>query len=100
MLFAVVAIDRPGRLDLRLKTRAKHLAYLAKRRKMVRAAGAFTSEDGTPVGSLLIIEAKNLAAAEKQMEGDPYVKAGVFESVTVRPWKHTVGTGLPETTPA
>ncbi len=100
MLFAVVAIDRPGRTPIRLKTRPKHLAFLAKNKKTVRAAGPFTAEDGTPVGSLLIIEAKTLAAAEKMMAADPYSKAGVFESVTVRPWKYTVGTGLPEMTPA
>jgi uncharacterized protein YciI len=96
MLYAIVAIDRPGKTELRLKTRPKHLAYLAKSKKKVRAAGAFTSEDGAPVGSLLIVECKTLAEADKLIAGDPYTKAGVFESVTVRPWKHTVGTGLPE----
>jgi uncharacterized protein YciI len=96
MLYAIVAIDRPGRLDLRLKTRAKHLAYLAKSKKKVRAAGAFTDEAGAPVGSLIIVECKTLAEADKLIAGDPYSKAGVFESVSVRPWKHTVGTGLPE----
>ncbi len=99
MLFAIVAIDRPGRLDLRLKTRPKHLAYLAKSKKKVRAAGALTDEAGAPVGSMLIVECKTLAEADKLIAGDPYTKAGVFESVTVRPWKHTVGTGLPELVP-
>lgn len=99
MLFAIVAIDRPGRLERRKKARPKHLAYLSKKNKKVRAAGAFTAEDGTPSGSLLIIECKDLKEAEAMIARDPYTKAGLFESVTVRPWKHTVGSGLPKTKP-
>ena len=95
MLFAIITIDRPGRLELRIATRKAHLAFLGRRRSKVRTAGPFTAEDGTPCGSLLVIEAKDLAAAEAFAAADPYFKAGVFESVTVRPWKLVAGTGLP-----
>ncbi len=94
MLFCIVAIDRPGRLERRKATRAAHLDYLAKNADRLRLAGPFLSEDGTPTGSMLIVEAKDLAEAEAMVAADPYTKAGLFESVTVRAWNHVVGAGL------
>ena len=94
MMFAVVAIDRPGRLALRKRTRNAHLAYLKKNLKQVVTAGPFMAEDGTSVGSMLVIEAKSLSVAEAFIAKDPYNKARLFESVTVRPWAPTLGSGL------
>ena len=94
MLFAIVAIDRPGRLALRKRTRPAHLAYLKKNLKQVVTAGPFMAENGASVGSMLVIEAKTLRAAEGFMAKDPYTKARLFESVTVRPWAPTLGSGL------
>lgn len=94
MLFVIVAIDRPGRLERRKATRALHLEYLAKNADRVRAAGPFLSEEGTPTGSMLIVESKDLAEAEAMVAADPYTKAELFESVTVRAWNHVVGAGL------
>lgn len=99
MLFAIVAIDRPGRLERRKATRPAHLEFLANSADRVRAAGAFLAEDGTPTGSLLIVEADTLADAEAMVAADPYTKAGLFESVTVRAWKYVIGTGLPAAKP-
>ncbi|MDA0654344.1 MAG: YciI family protein [Proteobacteria bacterium] len=93
-LFAIVAIDRPGRLDRRRATRDKHLAHLKTLGDRLRIAGPFTAEDGTPCGSMLVIEADDLDAAEALAAADPYFAAGVFESVTVRPWKNVVGSGI------
>ena len=94
MLFAVVAIDHPGRLAVRKKTRPAHLAYLKKNLNQVVTAGPFMAEDGTSVGSMLVIQARSLGAAEAFMAKDPYSKARLFESVTVRPWSPTLGSGL------
>ena len=99
MLFSIVAIDRPGRLERRKATRPAHLEFLAVSADRVRAAGAFLAEDGTPTGSLLIVEAESLAEAEAMVAADPYTKAGLFESVTVRAWKYVIGTGLPAAKP-
>ena len=47
-----------------------------------------TSEDGEAmIGSVLIIEAADRAEAEAFAAGDPYAKAGLFESVTIKPFK-------------
>ena len=93
-LFVIVAIDRPGRLERRRTTREEHLAHLAGLSDRIRIAGPFSTEDGTPCGSMLVVEADSLGDAEAMAAADPYAHAGVFESVTVRPWKHIVGTGL------
>ena len=51
-------------------------------------AGPTLSEDGGDMtGSLIIIEAKERAEAEAFTRDDPYSQAGLFESVTIKPWK-------------
>ena len=42
------------------------------------------------IGSLLIVKADDLAAAEKIVADDPYVQAGLFSQSRIRPWKWTV----------
>jgi uncharacterized protein YciI len=54
-------------------------------------AGALLGDDGNPIGSLLIVEAEDLAAAQAQADNDPFTVAGVFESVEVRPWRVAIG---------
>jgi len=85
MLFAIICTDKPGSLDLRLATRPAHLAYLEK--VTVKGAGPFLDAAGNPNGSLVIIEANDLAAAQAIAADDPYAKAGLFASVDIRPWK-------------
>ena len=90
MHFVIEAIDRPGTEDLRQATRADHLAYL-ERTGVTRIAGPFLSDDGLPIGSLLIIEAENMAAAEAFAAADPYAKAGLFVVTVIRPWRWVIG---------
>lgn len=91
MLFAVICEDHPDRLALRLATRPAHLAYLEPRLGQVVTAGPLLADDGeTSIGGLLIIEAEDRAAAERFATEDPYAKAGLFRSVTVRPWRRVI----------
>jgi uncharacterized protein YciI len=53
-------------------------------------AGPFI-EEGQMAGSLVIIEAGSLAAAESWAAGDPYGLAGLFDSVRVSEWKKVIG---------
>ncbi len=87
MLFALICDDKPASLELRLKVRAEHLAFLGSLGSAMKFAGPFTDDDGSPVGSLVVIESDNRAAAETLAAQDPYAKAGLFQSVTIRPWK-------------
>lgn len=91
--YVIICIDKTDVLDLRMATREAHLAYV-KETSLVRfhVGGPFLSADGAMVGSMLIVEADDPAKVEKFVADDPYGKAGLFESVEIRPWKPTVGT--------
>ncbi|KAA0997774.1 YciI family protein [Paraburkholderia panacisoli] len=94
MYFAIVAIDRPGTTDVRTSTRPAHREYLRTPYPGVtyRLGGPLLARDGaTMIGSLIVIEAPDLAAAEQFSAGDPYRKADLFAEVAVRPWDWTSG---------
>ena len=91
MLFALICKDKPGSLQVRLDTRPTHVAYLEglNGEKKLAFAGPFLDGDGKPNGSLVVVEAPDLAAAQALAAGAPYAKAGLFESVEIRPWNWT-----------
>ncbi|SJM31632.1 YciI-like protein [Mesorhizobium delmotii] len=91
MLFALICKDRAGRLQVRLDTRPEHVAFLEglNGEKKLAFAGPFLDTDGKPNGSLVVVEAPDLAAAEALSAADPYAKAGLFESVEIRQWNWT-----------
>lgn len=93
MLFAIIATDRPGGLDLRLATRPTHLAYLTMYADRIVHGGPMLDLDNRPCGSLLIIEAADRASAEGFAAGDPYAKAGLFESTVIRPFREVFRDG-------
>ena len=95
-LFAVSCIDKPGSLSLRMATREAHLAYAngGQTSVSVKMGGPYLDEHGNMAGSLLIVEAKDRAAVEAFSESDPYVKAGLFQLVEIRPYRVTVGPPL------
>jgi uncharacterized protein YciI len=87
MLYAFICTDRPNSVELRMKVRPAHIDYLNELGDRLKAAGPFTDEAGSPIGTLAIIEAKDRAAAEDIARNDPYVKAGLFATVEIRAWK-------------
>ena len=88
MHFAIINHDKPDSLDLRMTTREVHLEYLRAVGQDLLVAGPILAEDGeTPMGSVLIVAAENLDAAKAFAAGDPYAKAGLFQSSTVMPWR-------------
>lgn len=87
MLFALLCTDKPNSVDLRMQVRPDHLKYLESLGPALKAAGPFTTDEGAPTGSLLIIEAADRAAAKLMAENDPYARAGLFASVEIKPWK-------------
>jgi hypothetical protein len=90
--FALICIDKPGGLALRLATREAHFAYVAQHPGVVRLAGPFLDEEGNMAGSLIILDVPDIGAARAFADADPYRLAGLFESVDLRPWRATVGT--------
>jgi uncharacterized protein YciI len=87
MLFALICTDKPNSVELRMSVRPDHLKYLEGLGSTLKAAGPFTSDEGAPNGSLVVIEAADRASAQVMAENDPYAKAGLFASVEIKPWK-------------
>ncbi len=90
-LFTVTCRDKPESFDLRARTRDAHLAWIAEQGAAVRLGGPWLDEEARSVGSLLIVEAGDLAAAQALAAGDPYAHAGLFASVAVEPWRLVIG---------
>ena len=90
MLYALICDDRPGALEVRKANREAHLAHL-RDTGVVVAAGPFLGDDGGMVGSLVIIDVEDRAAAEAWSAADPYKAAGLFERVEIRAWNRVIG---------
>ncbi|NOD33401.1 MULTISPECIES: YciI family protein [unclassified Ruegeria] len=89
MLIALIAKDKPGALQTRLDNRSAHLAYIEET-GVVAQAGPLLDGDAM-IGSLVILDVKDLAAAQTWADNDPYAKAGLFQSVDLIPWKKVIG---------
>ena len=90
-LFVLTCIDKPGALQVRLGAREAHLAYVRERVSQLRLGGPLLDDNGDMAGSLLILEAPDRAAAEAFSASDPYTRAGLWQSVDIRPFRATVG---------
>jgi len=88
MLFALICKDKPAHLQVRLDNRPKHVEYLngLNAAGTLKFAGPFLDADGKPNGSLVVVEAADLAGAKALAAADPYAQAGLFDSVDIRPW--------------
>lgn len=86
MLFSLYCVDKPTEgLAIRKENRPAHIEYLEANAGKITFAGPTLSDNGeTPTGSLIIIEVADRAAADEFASNDPYAKAGVFESVTIK----------------
>lgn len=86
MLVMMVCMDKADGLDLRLKTRPQHLEWIQNAPIKLMYAGPILADDGEkPIGSLIMAEFDNVAAARDFQKTDPYSKAGLFANVTIQP---------------
>lgn len=89
MLIALIGRDKPGALQTRLDNRDAHVAYL-KSSGVVSQAGPLLDDKDQMIGSLVVLEVQDIAAAEAWVAGDPYGQAGLFASVELIPWKKVI----------
>ena len=87
MLFTIACTDKPASLELRLATRPAHIEHLKAEARRIVLGGPVLDPAGNPCGSLLVVEAADRAEAEAFAAADPYAKAGLFESVAIRPFR-------------
>lgn len=95
MYYAIVAEDIPESLPLRMQARPAHLARL----EALKAEGRLLIAGPNPAldtldpgeagftGSLVVAEFDSLEAAQEWADADPYVEAGVYAGVTIKPFK-------------
>ncbi len=88
MLIALIAKDKAGALQTRLDNRPAHVDYLKSTGVVSQAGPLLDGED--MIGSLVILEVEDMAAAQNWADNDPYAKAGLFESVELIPWKKVI----------
>ena len=98
MWYAIVTEDTPNSLEKRLANRPEHLARLTALQEAGRLllAGPFPAIDSIDpgpagfTGSLIVAEFNTLAEAEAWANADPFVSAGVYASVSVKPFRKTL----------
>ena len=95
MFYAIVGQDVEDSLERRAQARPQHVARLQALRDEGRLllAGPFPAIDGEDpgpagfTGSLIVAEFESLGRARHWADSDPYVEAGVYASVDVRPFR-------------
>lgn len=95
MYYAIIAEDRDDSLEQRLKSRENHLARL----KLLQDEGRLLLAGPHPMidseepgsagfsGSLIVAEFDSLESAKHWADEDPYIEAGVYARVQVKPFK-------------
>ncbi len=95
MWYAIISEDVENSLAQRLAARPAHLQRLQELKDDGRlfAAGPHPAIDSLEpgeagfTGSLVIAEFASLADAQQWADADPYIAAGVYQQVTVKPFK-------------
>lgn len=98
MLYVIYAEDTADSLEKRTAVRPAHLArlQLLQDEGRVIAAGPLPAVDSNDpgaagfTGSVIIAEFSSLEAAQCWAQDDPYVAAGVYKQVAVKPFKRVM----------
>ena len=95
MLYAIISQDVENSLDKRLSVRPAHVERLQELKEqghLVLAGPHPAIDNNEPgpagfTGSLIVAEFESLETAQAWANNDPYIKAGVYDSVIVKPFK-------------
>ena len=95
MLYAIISQDVENSLEKRLSVRPAHverLQQLKEEGRLILAGPHPAIDNNEPgpagfTGSLIVAEFDSLEAAQAWADDDPYIKAGVYDSVIVKPFK-------------
>ena len=97
MIYVIIGNDVPDSLELRKNARPAHLArlqILQDEGRLLLAGPSPAVDANDPglagfTGSIIVAEFSNLNSAQSWANDDPYVKAGVYNQVTVKPFRKT-----------
>jgi uncharacterized protein YciI len=95
MLYAIISQDVENSLEKRLASRPDHLArlnILTSEGRLILAGPHPATDSENPAsagftGSLVVAEFDSLIDAQTWADNDPYIKAGVYDNVIVKPFK-------------
>ncbi len=95
MLYAIISQDIENSLPLRAKARPEHLArleHLQNEGRLILAGPHPAIDSNEPgeagfTGSLVVAEFSSLSGAQKWADSDPYMQTGVYQKVSVKPFK-------------
>jgi Uncharacterized protein conserved in bacteria len=95
MLYCIIGTDGADTLEKRIQARPAHLERLKQLQAEGRLvlAGPFPAVDAEDpgsagfTGSLIVAEFESLEQAQEWAAADPYVSAGVYERISVKPFR-------------
>ncbi|SSY80859.1 YciI family protein [Alysiella crassa] len=91
MYYMILATDADGVKEARAAARPAHLARLteldAAGRLLIAGPNPLPDDETTMSGSLIVADFDDLDAAQAWAEADPYVDAGVYSEVLIKPFK-------------
>ena len=90
MLWFVYCRDKPGATPLRRQTTEAHWAFMDRYAPAMVARGPTLAADGTPTGSMHILDLPDAEAARVFAYDEPFYKAGVFAEVMIRRWRNAL----------
>lgn len=90
MWFMFLATDADDALEARIKARPRHVARLhalqAENRLLLAGPTPLPDNEAAFSGSLIVADFPSLDAAEAWAQEDPYVTAGVYAEILIRPF--------------
>ena len=88
MLFSIHALDKPDIAEKRKAVHGDHIAHLKSAKNFgvtVTVGGPLVADDGkSSIGSLIVVEAPDRAAAENFSRADPFHKSGIWAKVEIQ----------------
>ena len=89
MLYAFVLTDKPASAALRVRVRPEHKDYLAQVADRIAFAGPLLDDDGhAMIGSLLVIDFRDRAAALAWLQQEPFTSAGLYATTKVHAFRN------------
>jgi uncharacterized protein len=96
MLFIVYSLDDPATgKEIRKRTRAAHLRYVAEHRKRFQYGGALIGDAGEMIGTVQVLETESREALDRFLAEDPYNQNKLFAHVTVTETRKSLPEGRP-----
>lgn len=87
MAFMIYCLDKPDHLETRMTNRPAHVDHLIAHEAHLITGGPLL-EGEKMIGSLLVVDFATRAEVDTFLAADPYTRAGLFQSVTVKPYKN------------